>query len=46
MQIVKNKIKELENKVDDYNQKLKSYDINQLKEQVDYLKLENAKTFK
>lgn len=43
---MKNKIKELENKVDDYQQKLKSYDYNQLREQVEFLKSENNKTFK
>lgn len=45
-QLIKNKIKELENSVDDYQQKLKSYDYNQLREQVEFLKSENSKTFK
>jgi hypothetical protein len=42
-QISKNKLKEIGNKVDDYQFKLKSYDYNQLKEQVELLKLENSK---
>jgi hypothetical protein len=40
---MKNKLKEVENKVDDYQIKLKSYDINQLIEQIDILKSENKK---
>lgn len=35
---LKHKLKELENKVDDYKIKLKNYDYEQLKEQVEYLK--------
>lgn len=35
---LKHKLKELENKVDDYKIKLKNYDYDQLKEQVEYLK--------
>lgn len=42
----KTKLKELENKVEDYQMKLKSYDINQLKEQVEVLRIENSKVFK
>jgi hypothetical protein len=42
-QISKNRLKEIGNKVDDYQFKLKSYDYNQLKEQVDLLRLENSK---
>jgi hypothetical protein len=42
----KTKLKELENKVEDYQLKLKSYDINQLKEQVEVLRIENSKVFK
>lgn len=38
---VKHKSKEIINKVDDYTMKLKSYDIKQLQEQVDYLKKAN-----
>jgi chromosome segregation ATPase len=42
-QIAKNRLKELENKRDDYQIKLKQYDITQLKEQVELMKLENKK---
>ena len=35
---LKHKLKELENKVDDYKIKLKSYDYEQLKEQVEFLR--------
>jgi hypothetical protein len=42
-QTVKNRVKELENKVEDFQIKLKSYDYNQLKEQVEILKSENSK---
>jgi hypothetical protein len=42
-QIAKNRLKEIENKRDDYQIKLKQYDINQLKEQVELMKLENNK---
>jgi hypothetical protein len=45
-QHLKTKLKELENKVEDYQLKLKSYDINQLKEQVEILRIENSKVFK
>ena len=42
-QIAKNKLKEIENKTEDYQIKLKSYDINQLKDQVELMRLENSK---
>jgi hypothetical protein len=45
-QHLKTKLKELENKVEDYQLKLKSYDINQLNEQVEILRIENSKVFK
>ena len=40
---VKNKLKEIEIKLDDYNLKTKSFDLEQLKKQVDELKNENRK---
>ena len=46
LNITKTKMKELENKVDDYQMKLKSYDINQLTEQVELLKKDNSAIFK
>lgn len=39
-QLVKNKLKETENKVEDYQIKLKSYDINQLVEQIEVMRNE------
>ena len=42
-QNVKNKLKEIEIKLDDYNLKTKSLDLDQLKKQVDELKIENKK---
>lgn len=42
----KTKMKELESKVDDYQMKLKSYDINQLSEQVEILRKENSMKFR
>lgn len=42
-QISKNKLADIENKVDDYTMKLKSYDLEQLKEQVMLLRNENLK---
>lgn len=41
LQILKDRVRELENKVDDYRIKLSGYDISQLQEQVDLLKSEN-----
>jgi hypothetical protein len=46
MNTAKTKIKEFENKVDDYQMKLKSYDIEQLTEQVDLLKKDNSAKFR
>jgi uncharacterized coiled-coil DUF342 family protein len=42
-QIAKNKLKETENKKDNYQIKLKQYDIQQLQEQVELMRLENKK---
>jgi len=46
MNIAKTKMKEFENKVDNYQLKLKSYDVNQLIEQVELLKKENTIKFR
>lgn len=46
LNISKTKMKELDSKIDDYQLKLKSYDINQLIEQVELLKKENSLKFK
>jgi len=45
LNLAKTKLKETENKVDDYQLKLKSYDINQLIEQVDLLRKDNMNKF-
>ena len=42
-QSLKDRIREIENKVEDYRIKLKNYDIDQLKNQVEILKNENSK---